>query len=597
MNPATNEWPDTVGAEGVKFVAQAIRDLVNVSSFESFRVMSLDTPSRLSEAQKLLSDIGAGALPKAAFEPVAKELRWSIEIDPAIHHKRHDEIRLLGEYLKSLQSTDKMDVELLSRHIALVERKLLSIYKDRLEYLITEKFNEPARRGELLHVISFYVSHLINIGYARSYISDLIESRFFKGDVGKAGIPTIRRLFSAFSGEDIRYRVFIAVGRHFGTFIDGVIDGDVISHAQLPAFASNHFAASKFFTPKNQYLKLIVRAKDAHAAAKFAAQRVSAIRAMTVLATRNFPSEYDKGVLVAKLIANVGEVISIEPLQLQRSITPILAGHVAKRVRRQSLSIARSFDEQSHERLVSALNTVALARVSDNAENKLISLWSAMEVLLSDPPPGGVRITHYAKLIVPVVGVRYPRRSLIALYNGLLVAHRRRVQSFISKVGNAEKDDATRLMLGLLLPEFNDERVLFIEKLNDNPIAQVRVRRFINSWNTPVASKASILGHENRVEWQIHRIYRARNQLVHAGRTPPYLESLVINAFEYFRNTVGPVIGYAESNVEVNDIDQAVAEICLKWRARQSALAAIQSQATFNAETATATFNTKWAEA
>ena len=593
MNPAQNVWPDTQGAQGVKFIAQAVRDLVNVGSFESFRAMSLDSPSRLSEAQKLLHDISKG-LPRASFEPVARELKWSLEIDPAVYHRRYDEVRLLVDYLKSLQSMDKLDVDLTIRHIMVVHRRVSRGYKERLEEQIASLFKKPERRSELINVVSFYCSHLINIGYSRNYISALIQDRFFTGDVQKAGLPTIRRLFSAFSGADIRYRLFISVSEPFGVFMDGVVDGEILDYSQLPTFAANHFSQSSFHNVKNKYLRLVVSAKDPHSAARVASERLAAVRSMTVLAQREFNSDYDRGVLVAKLIANVAEVITVSPLQLQRVAGgSFVAGHIARQVRRQSISMAKNFDAASYERLVSALNSVSLARMSDNAENRLISLWSAMEVLLSDPPPGGVRILHYAKLIVPVIGVRYPRRSLIALYNGLLIPHRKRVARFLRSVGQANVDDPTRFLLGLTLPDFDDDRVDFIDKLSDNPIAQERIRRFIASWGRPDAAKQTMQGHEERVHWQIHRIYRARNQLVHAGRTPPYLDSLVINAFEYFRNTVGPVIGHAQRHADVMDVDQAVAELCLMFRAQHSALDAIRGQPSFNVKTAKSTFNIK----
>lgn len=44
-----------------------------------------------------------------------------------------------------------------------------------------------------------------------------------------------------------------------------------------------------------------------------------------------------------------------------------------------------------------------------------------------------------------------------------------------------------------------------------------------------------ILSHEDRLSWQIHRIYRERNQIVHSGTASPFLIPLVENSFLYFR--------------------------------------------------------------
>lgn len=40
------------------------------------------------------------------------------------------------------------------------------------------------------------------------------------------------------------------------------------------------------------------------------------------------------------------------------------------------------------------------------------------------------------------------------------------------------------------------------------------------------------------VEWQIHRIYRTRNSIVHSGDSPEYTKYLVENAHDFFDQTL-----------------------------------------------------------
>ena len=39
--------------------------------------------------------------------------------------------------------------------------------------------------------------------------------------------------------------------------------------------------------------------------------------------------------------------------------------------------------------------------------------------------------------------------------------------------------------------------------------------------------------HQKKVEWQIRRIYRTRNLIVHSGRSPIFLHALIENAHDY----------------------------------------------------------------
>lgn len=72
-------------------------------------------------------------------------------------------------------------------------------------------------------------------------------------------------------------------------------------------------------------------------------------------------------------------------------------------------------------------------------------------------------------------------------------------------------------------------------------------------------------GHRKRLGWQIHRIYRARNQLVHSGKVPTYLDSLIMNIFEYYRSSISTIVQVAKTERRRSDIDQIVAEIGINY--------------------------------
>ncbi len=79
------------------------------------------------------------------------------------------------------------------------------------------------------------------------------------------------------------------------------------------------------------------------------------------------------------------------------------------------------------------------------------------------------------------------------------------------------------------------------------------------------SANRTICDHADRVRWQIHRVYRARNQLVHAGRTPSYLESVILNLAEYYRSSIATIVNRAKQEDGKSDIDQIVAEIGIKY--------------------------------
>lgn len=240
----------------------------------------------------------------------------------------------------------------------------------------------------------------------------------------------------------------------------------------------------------------------------------------------------------------------------------VAAGRRLKRTRNYTRLVLENFDEASTERLLSSINTGALARTSPNTENQLISLWSAIEVLLSDPPRGAPRIQHYVHRLVPCICLRHVRRQFVAVYEEMLVSYRSKFTKILRKEPNSEGQDHHTNFAAVLCLEENDAlRAELCHLCSDNPLALHRLFKLHRDYSVTTEAASAITGHQRRVEWQIHRIYRARNQLVHAGRVPSYLQSLVLNLVEYYRGLIATTVNFARRDEALSDIDQVVAEI------------------------------------
>ena len=77
MRPPRNQWPSTDGSRGVLMFAQLMNEMLSPTTFESFRVYTLDTVSRLDEGLSLIDDVQRNRIPRAALDSVFNELNWS----------------------------------------------------------------------------------------------------------------------------------------------------------------------------------------------------------------------------------------------------------------------------------------------------------------------------------------------------------------------------------------------------------------------------------------------------------------------------------------------------------------------------------------
>jgi hypothetical protein len=62
--------------------------------------------------------------------------------------------------------------------------------------------------------------------------------------------------------------------------------------------------------------------------------------------------------------------------------------------------------------------------------------------------------------------------------------------------------------------------------------------------------------HKKKVSWQIRRIYRTRNLIVHSGRTPSYTETLIENGHDYLDQMMEGVMTYSCGEYSARTLEQ-----------------------------------------
>jgi hypothetical protein len=567
LQPPANAWPNSEIARGVLFFAQHMREMLTQSSFESFRVSTLDLMSHLDELLDALEEIETSHLPIATIEPVLAEVVASLSGDPIARETVAEELEVLSTYKKG-SDLKKPDMTSLFGLCNLLIKRIGADYGNKLEAVILSCYSDSGRRNRLRLACSAYCSHLVNIGYSKQHLLEIIHQRFFANDIGKIETRTLQRFFSSLSKEDRQFRIWVAAPATTANFINklGLNGFEVQTYRLLPADAGAAFSARPDFSAAKRYITRCIAAKDRYSAARQLSQALASIDSFVILGRESIDLKWDNQAYVRTPRATRGEFISGNVFTLQGPNKPVKGG-AARIVRSNAKRAMSNFDDSSTERILSAVNTAALARTSPNLENHLISLWSAIEVLLSNPPAGVPRIVHYVDLLAPCICSKYVRRYIIAVSDAIHASYSPAFGRLIRGLPlPQEVDEYTRFTHIAFDPAFRAEQSEMLLMLTKNPLALHRLWKLGNNFGSPKAYGSALASHEERVRWQLHRIYRTRNQLVHSGAVPVYLEPLVLNMLEYFRSTIGPVVGRATKEDELADIDQMVAEIGIDFR-------------------------------
>lgn len=545
-------------------LAQLMREMLTTATFESFRVYSLDTVARLNEALELVEDVRRQRVPKAVLEPIAEELDWSFSKDLAAKALAADEVH---SFLRTLKEKNP-SLDSLTSHIRLVTKRIEPFYKQKIEQLLLDVIDDPQKRTDIRKLTGFYCSHLINVGYSRRHIVSVVNEFFLRYPVQRMGKATLRRFFSQFDGRQRKFIVHAAVSKDLGLYLAG-LNFVVRDNAQLTPDQIATLSANANYSDTPKALEVRVDDWDAYRAQDFAYQILSGQRAIAYLDPYGIKFDWGERMHVTLFRAQNG--IGIEKADLINKKPKVASsGHRYRRVVRYANSLISNFDDASTERLLSSIRTASLARTSLNPENNLISLWSAIEVLLSEPRDEA-RIVHYADLVCPCIALRHTRRQVFAIYDEILVSYRSKFNHVLRKHPAFPDVHGHRAFAEImLLPHYGALRGEICGVLKDNPLALHRLWKLNRDYIDVKSAQNTLKDHIDRVRWQVHRIYRARNQLVHAGRTPSYLESIILNLSEYYRAAIATIVSRAKLENGRSDVDQVVAEIGIRYNIHRS---------------------------
>ena len=109
-------------------------------------------------------------------------------------------------------------------------------------------------------------------------------------------------------------------------------------------------------------------------------------------------------------------------------------------------------------------------------------------------------------------------------------------------------EDETEKMIALLvLPEYQQNKTNLIADLQNYPLLQYRIEHYAEQFSNRKELKGLLLRHRRRLEWQIMRIYRNRNMIVHDGSHFPYIDLVVQNLHFYVDTLIDTVNSFVSA--------------------------------------------------
>lgn len=510
-----------------QFFHARLIEILHIATLDSYRVRTHNAHTLVSELLSLIEQWRNGNIKQ--FETVelcARETKTKIENDP-IYLSDYPHKKILSDYLESFIKEGKTKPSFCERIKHLLEDLLIAsdsksyidnttvAIRDLTTLLTDDEHDENyimERLRELDSLISSLCSELISVGFSKSYLYTCAKQFDLKN------FDTAFDKFVALINLDNR-KDYVIIFKLSVSRPEMDIELPDITKAFPDEYKIDWIVNRRpnFISARNdqRFYTVTVKSHDEFSAIKQAKEKLS-----NHLDRIHFALHNSKimPLLSALVLAKKGSHFHV----YDRSTLPILDGVNQGEQERLNIIQDRLNSIQSSNnitidvtnRINAALRHLRIGDADTEIEQRFINYWIALEFLFSTPIASDSTFGRIKENLVSILVSCYGKRNLLAIDYQIEELAKDIEIPHIWEKGAIEKIKS-KIQLPILL-EYRLNRYqthLLSNKDND-------IRRYLEL-------------HKQNVSWQIARIYRLRNELIHEAAIKQDIESLASNLRYY----------------------------------------------------------------
>lgn len=171
---------------------------------------------------------------------------------------------------------------------------------------------------------------------------------------------------------------------------------------------------------------------------------------------------------------------------------------------------------------------------SSSPESQLVQIWTALETMCPQNKNFSI-VESVSNNCISIIGLSYARKLFLNLTFDYIRWDRHRLAKALNRIETDEDMDLVEKVYCLVSLEKNQDALeeLFTD-LKNFELLRYRTYKLRNKFGSPSSFISSIKTHTKKVKWQFHRIYRARNAIVHLGESLDRKSGLLFNSHDYF---------------------------------------------------------------
>jgi hypothetical protein len=188
---------------------------------------------------------------------------------------------------------------------------------------------------------------------------------------------------------------------------------------------------------------------------------------------------------------------------------------------------------ETRDRIFSAFRLYRLGTGANMFDNKLVNWWTGLEYLTSGGKTNGDIGETVKNALAPTLALTYLPKHLVAFRSALAGLN---VELQIAGAIVNIKHCSNAQLYTVLKDPMQSAAVL--ASCTSQPYLWKHLSAFVDGIKTPASTAILIKAHDQRIRWQIERIYRTRCDIVHAGRQVITASLLCANLEFYLRMTL-----------------------------------------------------------
>jgi hypothetical protein len=533
--PDITRWDRKPEVEGLLFFAQSVDELLFDYTIDTYKIPALNSRTLAIELFTAITECESGFLKQGTLKPIVMEFVYTLRKDPVAKELLGNQFE---EFIRTINREQPMP-ELKTKLSYLLHGFEGSYFTTSMK-LLRETIHYPKEKEKIMRLTRIYLNELINKGYSPQFT--YFESRkFFFSSWGPQKIDSARIIddcFNLFGFEQTHFDVLFRANNSFSLAKEYAQKFGIEVLDKAPGLDfSGRSDKIKSFLGANDDLPLFLRIRNNVALDEFKV-RESALERLVAFDSlgryhihRRNLAWSDTALVYTQDQKKFGLCHKPRAAVMKRPDRPLekLSNLVLETLANLT---CEKLNEESTLRLSRALARHHSALSSETPENQLLEFWSAIEVLFPPSTDSGDRVAQISDSVTPFVCLEYAAKLAADLFLSIKSSGFPEGLQLLNDV--PEGNNPIEKCLALISIETNQSvRGKFFQMFDWNPLLKNRIYSLNAKFSTADSALNTLNGHIQRVSWQIRRIYRARNLIIHSGRTLPYVNVLVENVHSY----------------------------------------------------------------